>query len=998
MTVEYSEFLAAKVATAPQFGFEVADADVSPILKPHQRAAVRWMVRGGRRACFASFGLGKTMIQQETVRLVRDRVDGRGLITIPLGVRQEFFRDGQRLGHDWRFIRSIEEAENPAGLYLTNYETIREGKLDPRHFSVASLDEAAVLRGFGGTKTFREFMRLFAGDDGGTGQSSARVPYRFVATATPSPNEYIELLSYAAYLGIMQVSEAKTRFFKRDSTKADTLTIHPHKIKEFWLWVASWALFIQTPSDLGFDDEGYVLPPMQVHWHELPCGHANAGAERDGQSRLFRNAALGVVDAAREKRDSLPARLAKLHELRAIDPAAHRIIWHDLEAEREAIEDALPVRAYGQWLEFKDGNSRALELYERHYSARQYADGRERKLLCGPGEKLVLLNRSMDALFAWRKFIDDSGQQGVNCAVFRNEGGTRSSDLIREACAIARLRWPGERFYTYVDPTKVSAEVPGYSFRRAGWHSCGVTQAGQLILEFRPGQRVPEIPVQIACRTVFGSQDLETREQHIIDFADGKIQELAAKPVMLGSGCNLQRHCSWAVFLGIGFKFSELIQAIHRLHRFLQAHPVRIDLIYTEAEREVRRALETKWAQHDAMVAQMTALIREYGLARVSIASSLARSMEVEREEVVADRYRLIHGDAIEETRALASDSVGLIVTSIPFSTQYEYTPSYRDLGHTDDDAHFFEHLAYLTPELLRVLQPGRVAAVHVKDRIVPGGLSGFGFQTVSPFSDYTIQHFRKHGFAFLARKTIVTDVVRENNQTYRLGWTEQCKDGSRMGCGLPEYVLLFRKPPTDRSNGYADVPVVKSKEQYSRSRWQIDAHGFARSNGNRFLQPSELADLPHDVIYKLWREYGQQKVYDFEHHVAIGEALEQKARLPVTFMLLPPPSWHPDVWTDITRMRTMNTLQSQKGREMHLCPIQFDIVDRLITQFSQPDDVVFDPFGGLMTVPYCALKLGRRGLGIELNRQYFTDGASYCAAAASQVAMPTLFSLEEVA
>ncbi len=108
--------------------------------------------------------------------------------------------------------------------------------------------------------------------------------------------------------------------------------------------------------------------------------------------------------------------------------------------------------------------------------------------------------------------------------------------------------------------------------------------------------------------------------------------------------------------------------------------------------------------------------------------------------------------------------------------------------------------------------------------------------------------------------------------------------------------------------------------------------------------------------------------------------------------MLLQPASWHPDVWTDITRMRTLNGAQSAKGKEMHLCPLQFDIVDRLITQFSNPDEVVFDPFGGLMTVPYCALKLGRQGRGIELNPNYFIDGAAYCYSAAQEFSPPSLF------
>jgi DNA modification methylase len=838
---EYAHFLRSKVVSAEEFGFVIDPSEVNPVLKPHQVAIVVWMVAGGRRACFAAFGLGKSVIQIETVRLTRSRCGGMALIVLPLGVRQEFVRDARMLGVTVKFIRRIEEANDPDGIYLTNYETVRDGKLDPNHFSVASLDEASCLRGFGGTKTFREFMRLFAGD-GKTMNERIRtegVKYRFVATATPSPNDYIELLAYAAYLGVMDVSAAKTRFFKRDSTKADHLTIHPHKEQEFWLWVASWALFVQRPSDLGYSDEGYALPEMEVRWHEVKTDHSDAGYEKNGQRRLLKNAALGVVDASREKRDSLAARIAKMMELRDDAPAAHRIIWHDLEAERAAIEAALP-----------------------------------------------------DAV------------------------------------------------------------------------------------------------------SVYGSQDLVDREQAIIDFSDGKIAELSAKPVIAGSGCNFQRHCSWAIFLGIGFKFNDFIQAIHRIQRFLQERPVRIDLIYTEAEREVKRTLEKKWKQHNIMVAKMTEIIQEHGLSRAAMANSLTRALGVERVEVLGDSYRLVNNDCVVETAAMAENSVDLILTSIPFSTQYEYSPNYADFGHTDNNDHFFRQMDFLTPNLLRVLRPGRIAAIHVKDRIVPGGMTGLGFQTVYPFHCRTIDHYVRHGFAYMGMKTIVTDVVRENNQTYRLGWSEQCKDGTKMGVGMPEYLLLFRKPPTDTINSYADNPVKKSKTSYTRSRWQVDAHGFARSSGNRLLMPEELEGLTHAEIFRLFRDHHLENVYDFEQHVKIGEHMDAKGMLPCDFMLLQPPSWAPDVLTDITRMLTLNGAQSAKGKEMHLCPMQFDLADRVIEQFSMPGETVLDPFGGLMTVPYRAIFKRRTGIGIELSARYFVDGAAYCAAADQEMSMPTLFDL----
>jgi hypothetical protein len=175
----YLDFLRRKMITAPLLGTEIDPSEVNPLLKPHQRAIVLWAIRGGRRAIFAAFGLGKSFIQLEIARLIVKHCGGRFLIIAPLGVRQEFIRDAAKLGITIRFARTTKECAGD-GVYITNYESVREGKMDPRQFLGTSLDEAAVLRGFGGTKTFREFMRIFEGSG---------IKYRFVATATPSPNE-----------------------------------------------------------------------------------------------------------------------------------------------------------------------------------------------------------------------------------------------------------------------------------------------------------------------------------------------------------------------------------------------------------------------------------------------------------------------------------------------------------------------------------------------------------------------------------------------------------------------------------------------------------------------------------------------------------------------------------------------------------------------------------------------------------------------------------------
>lgn len=144
------------------------------------------------------------------------------------------------------------------------------------------------------------------------------------------------------------------------------------------------------------------------------------------------------------------------------------------------------------WLPAKDGDPRAFALYKRHYTYRDYADGRRRnwsnpnrQLFVGPGEKMVLMTVNCDALFVWRKFISDDGQHGVNCAVFRNESDVLSSTLILEAEQHAAQRWPGERLYTYVNPRAIRSANPGYCFVRAGWRKCGRSKRGLIILEKR---------------------------------------------------------------------------------------------------------------------------------------------------------------------------------------------------------------------------------------------------------------------------------------------------------------------------------------------------------------------------------------------------------------------------------------------------------------------------------------------------------------------------------
>ena len=203
----YKEFLTSKIEIAKDSGFEISDSEINPALKPHQRDAVRWALKGGRRALFESFGLGKTVQELEFCHQVVRRLGGKALIVCPLGVRQEFIRDAAEiLGYEAPvYVRTMEEGRDTEGkILLTNYERVRDGDIRPEFFMATALDEASVLRSFG-SKTYQTFLEKFRG-----------VPYKLVATATPSPNRYKELIHYAGYLEVMDTGQALTRFFQRD--------------------------------------------------------------------------------------------------------------------------------------------------------------------------------------------------------------------------------------------------------------------------------------------------------------------------------------------------------------------------------------------------------------------------------------------------------------------------------------------------------------------------------------------------------------------------------------------------------------------------------------------------------------------------------------------------------------------------------------------------------------------------------------------------------------
>lgn len=878
---DYIEFLKSKVVISEDYGFDVPYERLNPWLKPHCKDIVQWALKGGRRAIFANFGLHKTSMQIELANQTIAKTAKPFLIVCPLAVINEFRNDNTSMGGKYAisYITDSDKIEDYSPqIFMTNYERVRMGDIDASKFGGVSFDEASILRNLK-TETTNYVLSHFK-----------KVPYRFVATATPTPNDYIEILNYADYLGVISRGHALTRFFQRDSTKAGHLTLYPNKKKEFWMWVSTWAVFISKPSDLGYSDEGYILPPINIIEHCVETETAESYVDKNGELVMFKDISKSLVDVSREKRESIIYRCRAAYEVAKKCDSA--ILWHHLEGEREILERLFQ------------------ELGDVSYSS------------------------------------------------------------------------------------------------------------------------------------VFGSQSSDLKEKLLSGFAKGEYPYLLTKPKIAGSGCNFQKHCHNALFVGIDYKFNDFIQAIHRLLRYGQKNQVNLHLFFTKAEYEVLKVLYKKWKQHEELQANMIELVKEFGLNKDIIKMQMERQLFKNGKKITIGNATLYNNDTVlvhKDKKEMPDNSVHMILTSIPFGDHYEYSDNYNDMGHNHGNENFFKQMDFLTPHLYRVLKPGRIAAIHVKDRIRYSYQNGTKFTTISDFSGQTVSHFEKHGFYLMGKITVTTDVVRENNQTYRLGWTEQCKDATKMGVGMPEYVLLFRKAPTQMNNAYADDPVTKPKhdeikcgfcnkispskkwnivddnidlqqcpscaqyctsaeveffEGYDISQWQIDAHAYYRSSGNRFLSYKDLKQMDFDKICKAWYKYNLENIYDYEEHLRVSRDLEDLGKLSKLFTTLPVHSNNGLVWTDINRMETLNAKQVSSKKEKHICPLQLDIIRRLGKRFTKPGETIDDPFGGLFSTPYVAMEMGRKSVSVELNSEYYSDGLSYIHAMHHKMNVPTLFDL----
>lgn len=320
----YADFVATKLTRTPSTGLTEIPK-LHPSLFPHQRDLIAWALRRGRCALFADTGLGKSAMQLEWARRVAEHTGGRILILAPLAVGAQTVREAERIGilaKQVRYGSDVEDAE--ARIVVTNYDRLHH--FDPAMFAGVVLDESSIIKS-SDSKTFARLTESFAS-----------CAFKLCATATPSPNDYTELGTHAEFLGVCTKQEMLSEYFIHDGGSTQDWRLKGHAKAAFWRWVSTWGALLRKPSDLGYPDAGYDLPPLNTTQHTIPTDPQQVKE----QGLLFAEPAQTMTERRAARKSTVSRRVQECADLVLSEPNEAWIIWCELNAESEALADAIP--------------------------------------------------------------------------------------------------------------------------------------------------------------------------------------------------------------------------------------------------------------------------------------------------------------------------------------------------------------------------------------------------------------------------------------------------------------------------------------------------------------------------------------------------------------------------------------------------------------------------------------------------------------------------------
>lgn len=438
---------------------------------------------------------------------------------------------------------------------------------------------------------------------------------------------------------------------------------------------------------------------------------------------------------------------------------------------------------------------------------------------------------------------------------------------------------------------------------------------------YEADELVKLIPEAVEVR---GSDNLGKKEANIVAFSEGKARIIITKSEITGFGLNWQ-HCHQVTFIGVSYSFERFYQAVRRSWRFGQTQPVNVYIITTPEEQSIIEAVMTKEEMFKNMKSGMAEAVKDMQIDELKGNRKLIDAPEPSYTE--GEDWRLWLGDSCEVIKQIPDNLVDLTVSSPPFANLYIYSDSMADMGNSANYEEFFQHFKFLIGEMFRVTKTGHLAVMHCKD--LPLYKNRDGAAGLQDFPGDIIRAFEACGWTYHSRVTIWKDPVTEMQRTKNHGLlhAQLCKDSCASRQGMADYLVVFRKwvdgQEFENPVNHPDGRKTKSTESYR----------FDHYIGED--QPDFTTKRDYSI--QVWQRYASP------------------------------------VWWDINQMNVLNKAEAKaNGDEKHICPLQLDVIARCIHLWSNEGDLIFDPFMGIGSVGYEAIKAGRKALGIELKPEYY--------------------------
>lgn len=891
--MNYEEFIASKSIAPIIAGFDVNPNALNENLFDFQRVIVKWALKRGRAAIFANTGLGKTLMQTSWADQVCYETGGDVLIVAPLCVAHQTVNEGKKFSIEINYCR--EQSQVKPGINITNYEML--DKFDLSEFHGIVLDESSIIKSRDG-KTRNYIIK-----------QCQQIPYRLSCTATPSPNDFMELGNQAEFLGLMSMSEMLAMYFIHDGSETSKWILKGHGRVKFWEWLSTWAVVISSPADLGFDGSAYELPELIYHDHIV---------ESETTDGLFADVAAGLMERNKARKDSIDARVAKCAEI--VNNEIYGIVSSLTKEEHDKdfkirIHEAIQIEKYG-------------EMEEKSRSTESCKCTKERTLCDGAGKK----NRSENICERMADCKSREKESTKNIKVWSDIKSIQSDDGIMQS-SMSNLWNVGQikqeiisscGSLSCVNESKRDSllELQSIPGKIQGQHSnlgkCNRVFKEQWVIWCHRNEEQEKLEKLFgdSCFSVYGALSIDEKEYRIMAWEQGDRPILLSKPSVTGFGMNWQ-HCHNTAFVGLSDSWEQYYQSIRRFYRFGQKNEVNVHVISAESEGAVVVNIKRKEDQHKIMSTEMIA----------HMADSMKREIfgaENERTEYVrqvhkTDDYEIHNADCIDLVKEIESDSIDFTIYSPPFASLYTYSNSDRDMGNSKNHSEFYQHFSYLTKEMLRITKPGRLMAVHCMN--LPTSKVNDGFIGIRDFRGELIRMFQGSGFIYHSEVTIWKDPVTAMQRTKALGLLHKTirKDSAMIRQGIPDYLVVMRKPGDNPNpvNHYRD---------------DKECEEVCKSNGLNFEEES-LKIFP----VQKWQQYASP------------------------------------VWMDINATRTLNFRDGKDEDDVkHICPLQLDVIERSIDLWTNPGDKVFSPFTGIGSEAFVAVNTGRKFIGSELKPSYY--------------------------